>query len=600
MQGGVTLTSDDLVVKTATASYDGREEIVTMPDHVEFTRGRVSGSGVGATYDRRRDVISLLDAAHITVAPDAEGGEALEIDAGAAGFARSDKTVGFERTMRATRGTRVIEAETAVARLSADEQRLELLELRGNSSVSDTAASGGFDRMSARDIDLAYTPDGRALQRARLEENAVISMVPAAGQPPRRIGASAIDLGFAPDGTTVTSLDARGGVDVMLPAGADGVARRIAAGTLKATGDAAGGLRTAIFEPKVVFQETRAATASAPAVERQATANRLDATTAPGLGSIEAAHFRGAVQFVDGGVTAVAPDARYDVGRSRIALSAAEGVPGSGPQVADGRTTIEAGRIDLAVGSRRLSAESNVRSVFRAGAKESGRGGDETRLPGMLAHDKPVTVIAERLEYDGDASQATYSGKARLWQAETSIRAETMVLDSRRGNLTAKGTVESEFLLEHENAQTKARERALTVVTADALTYEDAARRAAYSGNAVLKGPQGEVTGETILLFLAEGGGSLDRAESSGPEVTVRVSGGFATGTALTYFAETEKYLMTGSPVTIYQPTRTGCDITRGASLTFVRSVDTIRVDATAGSRTETTQTSTPCPVRRP
>ena len=41
--------------------------MLNVPGDVQFTKGRMTGSGVGATYDRGRNVIWLLDKAHVTV-----------------------------------------------------------------------------------------------------------------------------------------------------------------------------------------------------------------------------------------------------------------------------------------------------------------------------------------------------------------------------------------------------------------------------------------------------------------------------------------------------------------------------------------------------
>src|SRR3954469_14301648 len=52
---GARLTSSDgLDVTSDRAAYDQRTAIVTIPGDVQFTRGRLSGSGLGATYDRGR------------------------------------------------------------------------------------------------------------------------------------------------------------------------------------------------------------------------------------------------------------------------------------------------------------------------------------------------------------------------------------------------------------------------------------------------------------------------------------------------------------------------------------------------------------------
>ena len=49
------------------------------------------------------------------------------------------------------------------------------------------------------------------------------------------------------------------------------------------------------------------------------------------------------------------------------------------------------------------------------------------------------------MDYDGDRSFATYTGNARLWQADTTILGATIVLDDKSGDLKASGHVRSAF-----------------------------------------------------------------------------------------------------------------------------------------------------------
>ena len=57
----------------------------------------------------------------------------------------------------------------------------------------------------------------------------------------------------------------------------------------------------------------------------------------------------------------------------------------------------------------------------------------------MLKQDQPVTVTAHDLDYDGVRSTATYAGDARLYQGDTSIKGETLVVDDKNGDLSASG-----------------------------------------------------------------------------------------------------------------------------------------------------------------
>ena len=66
-------------------------------------------------------MLTILDQAVVHIAADEHGAGAADVSAGTATFARRDKFVRFERDVRIQRGGQMIEADTAVANLSADE-----------------------------------------------------------------------------------------------------------------------------------------------------------------------------------------------------------------------------------------------------------------------------------------------------------------------------------------------------------------------------------------------------------------------------------------------------------------------------------------------
>jgi lipopolysaccharide transport protein LptA len=206
----------------------------------------------------------------------------------------------------------------------------------------------------------------------------------------------------------------------------------------------------------------------------------------------------------------------------------------------------------------------------------------------MLNDSEPVNVTAAALQYDAATAKGVYTGGARLWQGETTIRGDTLVLDDRAGNLTATSKVRTRMMLEQVNDQTKKTESVESIGTADDFVYEDEPRRATYTTNAHLTGPQGDLRAKKIVLFLNEDGRTLNRAEAY-DEVEARLEGGQqAFGSRLTYYAADERYVMTGTPVKILEIVEGGCRETRGASLTFIRSTDTISVVGTEGNRSRT------------
>ena len=217
----------------------------------------------------------------------------------------------------------------------------------------------------------------------------------------------------------------------------------------------------------------------------------------------------------------------------------------------------------------------------------------------MFKQDKPVNVMSNRLEYDG-VSEATYTGNALLVQDKSRIAAETIVMDDRSGNLTARVKVRSTMMLEDEDPKTKVRKLTETVATADNLVYDDAKRLATYTATgpapATLKTAQGDMRGNRIDLYLKESGSEIERAESDG-NVSVKLETLYAKSKHLVYTAAKDEYVLTGDPVISVKKDEQGsCKETRGNTMTYLRAEDRTSVVATTGIATETKPLPT-CPA---
>jgi LPS export ABC transporter protein LptC len=270
MRGHVVITaSDGLTVKTDNATYTQSDETMRAPGKVEFSRARMTGTSQGATYDKTRDVLWLLDQAHIVVTPDEKGQGGVDVNAGAAGYARRDRYMRFERGVRMVRGAQALDAANAMAYLRDAEDKLEVLELRGNSRVSGVGSGpSSLQAMTARDMNLDYAEDGQTLQKAILVGDGIVQLANATGGPGTKLSSQSIDIELAPDGNTLNSLGARDRVQLDLPAGPDTPARQIKSVTLEARAEPGKtGLSAARLVGQVVLRETRPAAGAQAAVD---------------------------------------------------------------------------------------------------------------------------------------------------------------------------------------------------------------------------------------------------------------------------------------------------------------------------------------------
>jgi LPS export ABC transporter protein LptC/lipopolysaccharide transport protein LptA len=619
--GNVFLTaSDGLKVRTDRATYGSKERIVRAPNLVKFVKGTLRGSGVGMTYDEERDVLWLLKNVKIDVAPDRKTDDpGATIVSGTAGLARRDKYMRFEGGVSIVRAGRTIEAKSALAYLTDDGNSVKAMELRGDSRIAMTEPSpGGLQALAAPEMNLGFKPDGETLERALLAGGGVIQMAGVEGKPGRRIAGKTIDVTLG-DQSEVTSLAARDQVQLTIPADKDTPERTIRSAVMDATGEAGKGLTAATFTKDVEFREVRG-----PDEFREAHSSSL--TVALTEGGLDDAQFKGGTRFEDGKSTATAADARYLVSKGRLQLSGNVGT--QPPQVQDDRITVDAKAIDMAFEGPKLIATGEVRSVMKPAKKPVGatgaglRGGaalappspatgaagatgakdaasaqsakpsgkSEPKVPGMLKDDQPAYVTAPALDYDGENGKAIYTGGSRLWQGDTAVTGDKITIDESTGDLYANTNVRTSFILEQPDAKTEQKKRVPTIASSQDMHYEDAVRRATYTTNAHVNGPQGDLRGVKIEMYLLEGASELERVEAY-DDVNLKTEVRTATGARMTYLAKTEEYHMKGEPVNVVEECRT----TTCKALTFWRSTDRILCDGSDEKRTLAKSTEGPC-----
>lgn len=621
------LASDGLEVTTDRASYDDRQGVLRVPGFLEFRRGRLVGTGVGAKYDRDTDRLDLLDETHVQLGAGAGG--AVEVTSKTGSLARNAQHMSFRQDVRIDQDGQITRANRVMTYFDATGDRLEMVELRGDASVAGgAAAAGSLLGMRAHDINLTYGAPEGLLQQASLAGNAVMDLAGDGGQPGPRVSGDWIDAALGPDGATLTELLAREGVQLDFPEVADRPAQRIRAATMKSAGDPDRGLTTATFTGDVEYRE-RGQEAKSDRVTR---ASLLETDLTGGLGEIVEARFSGDVTFHDGVVEASATNARYDVMAGTIALLPGESASPL-PRVVDARSSIEAPAIDFAVDGSGMAARGGVRSVLTPVKPNAGTQRTDGRMPGLLTSDEPAYVSSLALDYDGTLGRAIYIGDARLWQGETAVQSDRIELDERTGDLTAIGSARSTFLLEEIDLETLEPQSVPTIATAHAFYYEDALRRATYttttqtpatavatpltlsaasdpaltsigapqtgvpvgavSTAAHVNGPYGDLTASKVELYLGAQD-TLDRLEAY-DMVKLLLLDRTATGARLTYFTDDGRYLMHGVPVQLLEDLTAECRETVGRTVTFYRSVDTITVDGNEEVRTQT-KTAGQCP----
>jgi LPS export ABC transporter protein LptC len=578
LNGDVRLAaSDGLTARTERATYAESDGVVRAPGPIQFARGRLTGNGVGMTFDKNADSLAILDQAVVRMAPDANGAGGVDVASGAATFARRDHIVRFDRGMSVRRGGEVIEADNGVAYLTADENHVDTIDLHGHARITGSkAAAGGLEALSGEAMNLKYAADGQVLQHALIIGNSILQLAGDPGKPGRQIVANTIDITLAPDGSTPTALVGHQGVQLTFPAEPATPARTIRADDLAARGEPGRGLTRAQFAGAVDYRER------GPSIDRVVKSQMLDVLLKPGMGDIDEATFTRGVKFQDSSMAAAAAAARYAVAKGTFELSGTEPATLT-PHVVNDQIRVDAAHIDLTLAGPKMKAAGNVKSELQPPKK--GDKNADTKLPSMLKQDQPVNVTANELDYDGSTSRATYTGAAQLWQGDTSVKGGSIVIDDKSGDLTANGAVTTTSMLVSENKE-KQKERNRSIGTSADFAYEEALRRATYTGDAHMSGPQGDMSAAKIELYLKPSGDELERAEAYDDQgkMALREQNRTTTGARMTYTTADDQYLVTGAPVKIVD----SCGReTTGRTLTFRKATDSIVVDGN-GFRTQT------------
>ncbi len=611
LKGDVTLVaSDGFELTTGAGTFNRDTGIARAEGPVAFKQGRMSGSGVGMTYDQMRDVLRIAAESKV-VTTNESGATLLDFSAGTSTLDRVQHQLSLETGVHVVRNQQVIEGDRANAFLNEANDTVTFIELRGNARV--TGGDSSIDAMSARDMDLDYSDDGQLLERVLLGGGGAIAMAGTGGGTGRQLFGQTVTLELAADGA-LTRASGSGGVRLDLPSNGDGAARSIRSEGLDALGEPGKGLTSATFTsaackattPRQACVEYReeTGTGSAP---RTVYARRLVASLADD--AVTDAAFTGLVVFEDRGLKASAASVRYAPVKGSLRLQGRD--EGGAPHVEDEQVTIDGNAIDVALESRRMTASGDDQTTMRgrqAGGAAPGAGSDEAsgRLPGLLQANQSVNVNAGALEYAGGNGKAVYSGGASLFQGDTTIRGSRITIDQASGDLVATGSARSVLVLDggrsigraHEIAYDD-RRRVITYRTepaaavpargaaAGAILHDAAAAPATVQVN----GPDGDLTAERIEIVLAKAGSGVERLEAY-RSVSIKMPPRTASGARLTFHAADKRYVMSGAPgvaVKIVDGARvTACSETTGDTLTFYKGADTMTIAGGENTRTQT------------
>jgi LPS export ABC transporter protein LptC/lipopolysaccharide transport protein LptA len=535
-------TTEGLEVMTESLVYNGTKGTARSDEHVDFARGRLSGSSTGVLYRGEGGELSFEKDVYLKI--ENETGPPTEIRGGRATASKAEAMIRFADGVVITQGNDQVKSQKLNLNLSPDMQYvyravfLDDMELKtagraaGGRTQSPAASfSGGSGRvLRSRKLDVWFHENSRELREAVAVPDASLLIEPTARTEGHRLAARTLTFRFDEAGRLTELAGQQGVVLTTSPAGGKGTSR-----TVKSAG--------------------------------------VVARTDPATGEIAASEFGGGVDIVEGQRHATAQTARYDEARKTLALSGDARVldPGQG-------SDLRAEAIDVDGKTGNLAARENVRHQIERRARPGAPSG--TPSPG-----RPWQIASRFLDYDAAAKAGRYRENALLRADDDEVRAAVLVLEEPKAGqrrLVGSGGVVS--ILHPRTRPEGAQGRGEPVETKSAnLLYEEEKRTVVYTGDVhVRQGDIATVSPQATAFLSAD----ATRIESivAGEPVEVKQGIRQAKGTKGTYTPANETMLLVGDKVTLEEGDKQRL---QGRSLTFHSRDDRILVDGREVERTE-------------
>ena len=238
VQGSVKLSANDgLEVLSEMATFTESDGIVRVPGPLSFSRGRLNGTGVGMTYDNASDVLTIDNNSKVNLGGSVS--EEMEFQGGSSTLSRRGDFLLIEHDVQARRGGEVLKANEITAYLTENEESILYLELRGDAYV--LGDSNAFDYLTAENIDLDYSDDGKSLQQIKLWGQGKVALASSGTQAGTLISAGSLVMDIDNEGS-LSTVTGRDGIEFYLPLESELSTRTIRAQSMDAIGVPGGGL----------------------------------------------------------------------------------------------------------------------------------------------------------------------------------------------------------------------------------------------------------------------------------------------------------------------------------------------------------------------
>lgn len=231
---------------------------------------------------------------------------------------------------------------------------------------------------------------------------------------------------------------------------------------------------------------------------------------------------------------------------------------GGEPQAWDSRARIRANEIDWDTRNRRSAFRGRVSTTYYSQRQTAG-------ATPFLSVERPVFITSNSAEIDHLAEIAVYHGNARAWQDNNYVRADTLTIRQKEGEMSAEGSVQS---LLYEVRNIGGRQGTSPVHAAsNRMTFDRERRVLRYDGEVDIRQGPDRIRSAATTVFLSERN-EVNRTVME-RDVVITQPGRKASGDHAQYEAERDTVVLRGRPARVEDTVR---GFSEGAELTVYLS----------------------------
>ena len=593
---------DSTTVRVNRIKYTQKTGIAETSDEVHFTRGRVHGRSQGLTYDSQNGSLHLHSQVEIFVDPARNEDAEIQLRSSSLTYLKPSNLVQLRSAVWIRKADSEIRADSVDAFLDSADSTLTQINAIGNVRsvsrdpksmievdaqktsysfskggrwVSKITAEGAVKSRSLnpevrRDVfsnrlEVVMKPQSHAVDTLRAVGNVVAvladrvkngasatpHLAPDPGPGDKVIKSHEILTFFGRGQNQISRMEARGASELEdLPSQPNGDKRVLSAQEL-----------TVIFEPQsnridkcMANRHVEVTIIPATGPVKRTFSDHLVALIDQQTRRISQLHQFGNFKYEEEGRLASSEEARYHAENQIIRLEGS-------PQIGDASSKTTANVIELHQLRNLVRAQGDVRSVFY-------NQGAQTQTT-LFEPGSSIYASADFMEAATTSGIVKYWNRAKLWQGDQVIGAETIYLYRSERKLVAENSVRSLFYIQKQKSskEVKQPDRQPVTIQARRMTYEDSAQRAVYQGRVRVNGSMGILNSNQLEVFLAteENQTAVKRLLATGT-VTIHQPNRTSSSDCAEYFRDEGIVVLTGGSPRILDSERGS---TAGARLTM-------------------------------